>query len=314
LNSPKVLISDEIVEEAIELLRKNSVEVVYRPSSSYDELLSLIQDVDGLIVRSRTKVTKELLARAGRLKIIARAGVGLDNIDLQEAQIKGIKVVNAPDSLTNAVAEHALGLMISVARSIPLAHHKMLNGEWPKSSLMGEELTGKVLGIVGFGRIGRRLAELAQPFRMKILTYDVITPKEELLKSLKAELVQLDYLLESSDFISLHVPSTPETTGMFSTKQFEKMKKTCILVNTSRGDVIDESALIKALKEKRIRGAAIDVFKTEPPKNEELFKLENLVLTPHIAGQTAEAQLNAGISVANQVLEFFNQTSILKKL
>jgi len=149
---------------------------------------------------------------------------------------------------------------------------------------------------------------------LKILTYDVITPKEELLKSFKAELVQLDYLLESSDFISLHVPSTPETTGMFSTEHFEKMKKTCILVNTSRGDVIDESALIKALKEKRIRGAAIDVFKTEPPKNEELFKLENLVLTPHIAGQTAEAQLNAGISVANQVLEFFNQTSILKKL
>jgi len=306
LISVKVLISDEIVEEAIELLRRNSIEVVYRPNSSYDELLSLIQDVDGLIVRSKTKVTKDLLDKAQRLKIIARAGVGLDNIDLREAQIKGIKVVNAPDSLTNAVAEHALALMLSAARSIPLAHHKMLNGEWPKSRLIGEELTGKVLGIVGFGRIGRRLAELAQPFRMKILAYDIIAPKEELLKSLKAELVQLDYLLESSDFISVHVPSTPETIGMIGTQQFEKMKKTCIIVNTSRGDVIDESALIHALKEGKIKAAAIDVFKTEPPKNEELFRLENLVLTPHIAGQTAEAQLNAGISVANQMIEFFN--------
>ncbi|MEM0117610.1 MAG: hydroxyacid dehydrogenase [Conexivisphaerales archaeon] len=305
MNSHKILVSDEIVEEAIELLRRNSFDVTYKPDATHEELASLVQDAEGLIVRSRSKVTKDVIARGSKLRIIARAGVGLDNIDLQEAQARGIKVVNAPDSLTNAVAEHSIALMLSVARSIPLAHHRMLRGEWPKSSLMGEELTGKVLGIVGFGRIGRRLAELAQPFRMKILTYDIIVPKEEVLKQFGAELVSLNALLERSDFISLHVPSTPETVKMISYEQFRRMKNSCILVNTSRGEVIDEAALIQALKEKRIRGAALDVFQTEPPKNEELFRLDNLVLTPHIAGQTAEAQLAAGMSVANQLIEFF---------
>lgn len=296
-----------MAREAIDLLQKNSLEVIYRPDITYNELLSLIRNVDGLIVRSRTKVTKELIGNAANLKIIARAGVGLDNIDLEEAKVKGIKVVNAPDSLTNAVAEHALALMLSVARSIPFAHQRMIRGEWPKHYLIGEELTGKVLGIIGFGRIGRRLAELAQPFRMRILVYDIIAPSQDLLKSFHAELVSFDNLIESSDFISIHVPSTPQTIDMINHDQFLKMKSNCILVNTSRGEVVNEQALIQALKEKRIRGAALDVFSTEPPKNKELFELENLVLTPHIAGQTTEAQVSAGLTVAKQIIDFFNQ-------
>lgn len=303
----RILICDEIVNEAVELLKSNNFEVVYKPEIAQNEVISEVKNVEGLIVRSRTKVTKEVLSSAPKLKIVARAGVGLDNVDVEEAKNRGIKVVNAPDSLTNAVAEHALGLMLSVARQIAFAHHLMLSGEWPKSKLMGEELTGKTLGIVGFGRIGRRLAQLVQPLRMRILTYDVVKPPDELLRSLQAELVGLETLLSSSDFISLHVPATPDTIKMIGEREINMMKRNAVIVNTSRGNVIDEDALISALKSKRIRGAALDVFSTEPPKSKELLSLDNVVLTPHIAGQTEEAQTAAGMSVAQQLIDFFRE-------
>jgi D-3-phosphoglycerate dehydrogenase len=303
----RVLISDKIADQAIEELKSAGLSVVYEPDISAEELTKRVADTEALIVRSRTQVTADVIRSANRLRIIGRAGVGLDNIDVEAAKEKGIMVVNAPDSLTNAVAEHALALMLAVARQIGYAHSRVVLGEWPKQALMGHELTGRTLGIVGFGRIGRRLAELVQPFKMKELTYDIILPPEDSLRALNVRLVALDELLASSDFISMHVPATPQTINMISDHQFSIIKKGAILVNTSRGGIIDENALVLALKSGKLGGAGLDVYSSEPPKGSPLLSLTNVVLTPHIAGQTVEAQISAGTYVARQIIEFLSK-------
>ncbi len=298
----KVLICDHVDDRGIAMLAKAGLSVDYRPKITPDELLGVVEAYDALVVRSRTKVTAQVIQKASSLKVIGRAGVGLDNVDVQAARQKGIAVFNSPESLTNAVAELALCLMIASARGVGMGHYNLKNGKWVKEALLGIELTGKTVGIVGFGRIGRRLAELLGPFKARIIAYDVIQPDASVLDALGVRMVGLDELLASADFVSLHLPGGPEMKGFISGERLAKMKKTSFIVNTSRGEVIDENALVNALKTGTIKGAALDVYAVEPPIGSELLSLDNVVLTPHVGGQTSEAQASAAVIVAEKVI------------
>ena len=297
----KILICDKMAEEGIEMLAKAGFYVDYRPKITYEELLRVVEEYDAIIVRSRTKVTREIIEAGKKLRVIGRAGVGLDNIDLKAAEERGIKVLNTPEALTNAVAELTIGLIISVARGIHKGHLHLTKGEWIKSQLLGTELIGKTIGIIGFGRIGRRVAEIAKVFKMNILVYDIVKPPESLLEKFGAKLVELEELLTRSDIVTLHVPATEATLHMINEERLKTMKRDAILINTARGSVVDEKALIKALKEGWIRGAALDVFEEEPPKNKDLLALDNILLTPHIGSQTKEAQVMAAVTIAEKV-------------
>ena len=301
-----VLVCDHIADDGLNMLKGAGFHVDYRPKITPEELLSTISSFDVVIVRGRTKIRADVIERASNLKVIGRAGVGLDNIDLGAAKKRNIAVYHSPESLTNAVAELTLGLMIAVARGIGAGHSSLKSGKWIKDALMGTELRGKVLGIVGFGRIGRRLAELSKPFNMTVLAYDVVTPDVQTLSSLGAKMVQLDELLRDSDFISLHLPGGTETNNMINAERLAMLKKTAFIINTSRGQVLDENALVNALKSGSIRGAALDVYAVEPPSNRELLNLDNVVLTPHIGGQTYEAQVSAATIVAEKVVRHFS--------
>ncbi len=298
----RILVCDKMAKEGLETLSKAGFYVDYRPQITKEELLKVIGSYDAVIVRSRTKITKEVIELGKKLKVIGRAGVGLDNIDVKTAKERNIKVLNAPEALSNAVAELTIGLMISLARGIHKGHLHLRKGEWIKNQLLGTELYGKTLGIIGFGRIGRRVAKLAHALGMKILVYDIVKPEEEELRSVEAKLVSLDELLSSSDFVSLHVPATPETYHLINEEKLRKMKKDAYLINTSRGSVVNEEDLVRALREGWIKGAALDVFEEEPPKNEALLSLENVLLTPHIGSQTKEAQVQTAISIAEKVI------------
>jgi D-3-phosphoglycerate dehydrogenase len=303
----KVLVCDHIDERGLAVLRDAGLEVENRPKITPEELLAGADGFDAIIVRSRTKVRADVIQKAARLKVIGRAGVGLDNIDVDAAKAKGVAVYNSPESLTNAVAELALGLMIAVARGVGTGHYNLRNGAWVKESLMGTELSGKTFGIVGFGRIGRRLAELLKPFHAKVLAYDVLQPDQLTLEALGAKMVSLEELLSSSDFVSLHLPGGASMRGFIGAERLSMMKSSAFIVNTSRGEVLDENALVDALKSSSIRGAALDVYSVEPPTNKELLQLDNVVLTPHIGGQTSEAQASAAITVAQKIVEHLSR-------
>lgn len=308
-NGYKVLVCDHIDERGVKILRDAGLEVDYRPKITPEEVVSAVEGFDAVIVRSRTKVKADVIQRAAKLKVIGRAGVGLDNIDVDAAKQRGIAVYNSPESLTNAVAELALGLMIAAARGVGTGYCNLKNGVWVKESLMGTELSGKTVGIVGFGRIGRRLAELLKPFNVKVLAYDILPPDETVLDALSAKLVELDELLVASDFISLHLPGGPSMRGFIGADRLSKMKKTSFIVNTSRGEVLDENALVNALKSGSIRGAALDVFAMEPPTNKELLSLDNIVFTPHIGGQTLEAQASAATIIAQKIVDHLSKSA-----
>ena len=307
MSEKRILICDKMEQKGIEALARAGFYVDYKPQITKEELLTIAAEYDALIVRSRTKVTRNVIEAGKRLKVIGRAGVGLDNIDLQAAKERGITVVNTPEVLTNAVAELAIGLMLTVARGIAEGHRHLKKGEWIKSKLLGTELLGKTLGIVGFGRIGRRLAQLAHAFGMKILVYDVIRPKEKALEEVEAKLVDIDHLLSNSDFISLHIPATLENYHFIDIEKLKKMKSQAFLINTARGSIIKEEDLVKALKNGLIKGAALDVYEKEPPTNTELLSLENVVLTPHIGSQTKEAQVNAALTIADKVISLLKE-------
>lgn len=298
----KVLICDHV--EVGELGLGPSIAVDYRPTISRDELLAVAKDYDALIIRSRTKVDKAVLDSAARLRLVARPGTGLDNVDVEYAKVKGVAVVNSPESLVEAVAEHVLLLMLGLSRKVVPADASTKAGRWEKNALMGRELKGKVLGIVGLGRIGRRIGEVAKVIGMSILVYDVIALTQPVLDSLGARVVALDELFSSSDFITLHVPMTPETARLVGAERISIMKKGAVLVNTSRGGVVDEEALASALREGRIGGAALDVFEKEPPTGA-ILSAPNTILTPHIGGQTEEAQANAITVIGEKVRTFF---------
>jgi D-3-phosphoglycerate dehydrogenase len=301
--SGKVLVCDSIDQAGIDSMKRSGLAVDYRPEIKPAELVSSVKDYDVIIVRSRTKIIKEVIDAAANAKIIARVGVGLDNVDVKAAEARNIRVINAPEAASTAVAELAIGLMISLARSIPRADSEGKKGNWIKKDLMGTQLSGKYLGIVGVGNIGRNIGRLAKALRMNLIGYDPIPINREFISETGMIVTDLNTLLESSDFVTCHVPSTPDTVHMFNSERFARMKPTAYLVNTSRGDIIDEKALYEALKSGRLAGAALDVFEVEPPTNKELLALPNLVCTPHIGAQTKEAQSLASTIIAEKIIQ-----------
>ena len=298
----KVLICDHVEVEKLALGQGISVD--YRPTITKDELLSVAGEYDALIVRSRTKVDRAVLDKATRLKLVARPGTGLDNVDVDYAKSKGVAVMNSPESLVEAVAEQVLLFMLGLSRKVVQADVGTKAGKWEKTLLTGRELRGKVIGIVGLGRIGRRIGEVAKVMGMSILVYDVVPIAPAILEPLGARVVELDELFASSDFITLHVPLTPGTAHLVGAERISRMKKGAVLVNTSRGGVVDEEALASALNEGRVGGAALDVFEVEPPKGA-ILTAPNTILTPHIGGQTEEAQVNAITVIGEKVRAFF---------
>lgn len=300
----KVLICDQVETE--ELALGKGIVVDYRPSISREDLLRAVEGYDALIVRSRTKVDKELIDRAPNLKLVARPGTGLDNVDIEYAKSKGITVVNSPESLVEAVSEHVTLLMLALSRKLVRADEGTRAGRWEKNTLMGTEVRGKVLGIVGLGRIGKRIAEIAGVLGMSVLIYDVIEIPAEVVAKLRCRIVSLDELFTSADFITLHVPMTADTMHLVNAARLAQMKRGSFLINTSRGGVVDEDSLANALKEGRIAGAALDVFENEPPSGA-ILTAPGTILTPHIGGQTEEAQSDAITIIGDKVRSFFDQ-------
>jgi D-3-phosphoglycerate dehydrogenase len=301
--SGKVLICDSIDQAGIESMKRAGLVVDYKPEIKPTELVASAKDYEVIIVRSRTKVTEEVIDAASHAKIIARVGVGLDNVDVKSAEAKKIRVINAPEAASTAVAELAIGLMISLARSIPRADSETKKGNWIKKDLTGIQLSGKYLGIVGVGNIGRNLGRMAKSLRMNLIGYDIYPINRDYINETAMIVTDLSTLLESADFITCHVPATPETKHMFNAERFAKMKPTAFLINTSRGEIIDESALYEALKAGKIAGAALDVFEAEPPTNKLLLGLPNVICTPHIGAQTKEAQELASTVIAEKVIQ-----------
>ena len=300
----KVLVADAINEKGIENL-KEVADVTVDTSITPEELVNTINEYHGIIVRSRTKVTREVIEKADNLKIIARAGVGVDNIDLDAATEKGIMVVNSPESTSITVAEHTMGLLLSMARKLTIADKSVKEGKWEKKKFMGVELRNKTLGVIGMGRIGSQVVNRCKAFEMDAVAYDPYLP-EEVAKQMGVELTDLETVLKKADFITIHVPLTPETKHLISTKEFEIMKDTAFITNCARGGIIDEDALYDALKNDKIGGAALDVYEDEPPaEDSKLFELDNIVLTPHIAASTKEAQRDAAIIVADEIIDLF---------
>ena len=297
----KILVASDIAEEGISKLKKE-FEVDVKKGISKDEILSIIENYDGVIVRSKPNITEDIIKKGKNLKVVARAGVGLDNVDVNCCQGLGVKVVNSPQASSDSVAELAFGLMLSVSRNIARADRLTREKRWEKKSLMGHELNGKTLGIVGFGRIGRNIGRMAKACGMDLIAYDPYLTNEQITSG-GAEPVTLEKLIERSDVITLHVPLIDSTRHMISDKEFEKMKNNAIIINTSRGGIIDEDALCKALSSGKILGAGLDVFEEEPPMNSKLLEFDNVVLTQHIGASTHEAQKRAGIMIAEEVIK-----------
>lgn len=294
----KILISDPLAEEGIKILKEEKdFQVDIKTGLTPQELSQIISDYDAIIVRSATRVTGEVIRNSKNLKVIGRAGVGLDNIDLESATQKGVIVMNTPSGNTISTAEHTMSLILALSRNIPQADKSVKEGEWQRSKFMGVELYDKTLGIIGLGRIGTEVAKRAISFGMKVLAYDPYITKE-FAQNLGVRLVELKELLETSDYISIHTPLTEQTYHMISKKEFSLMKKGARIINCARGGIIDESALIEALREGKISGCALDVFEKEPPKDSELLKFSNVVLTPHLGASTEEAQVNVAIEIA----------------
>ena len=298
----RILVCDPVHEEGIEKLKQAGFEVDVNPTITSEQLTKTVSNYDVLIVRSRTKVTKEIIEAGRRLRVIGRAGAGLDNINLETAKQRGITVLSTPEALTEAVAELTIGLIISLARSIPLADRTLKEGKWIKKKLVGWQLEGKTLGTIGLGKIGERVARIAKALGMKILIREIIPLSPELLKELETEVVPLKELLQRSDVITLHVPLTSQTYHMIGAKEFQLMKNGAFLVNTSRGAVVDEKPLLTALKSGKIGGAALDVYEVEPPRDLELIKLPNVVCTAHIGAQTKKAQNAAASMIAEKII------------
>jgi len=285
-----------------DILQKNGLTVSYEPEITPDQIKEKISNFDIVIVRSRTKITKEMIDLATKCKIIARVGVGLDNIDVNAAKTKNIRVINAVEGAMNAVAELVLGFMLSMAREIPRADREIRNGKWLKKELMGTELSGKYLGIVGLGNIGKRLAKLARGLNMNVIGFDVMPIADDFAREVGLIKADIDTLISSADFISFHVPLTETTHHLVNSARISTMKKTAYVINTSRGEIIDEDALYDALKEGKIAGAALDVFEKEPAIGNKLTTLPNVVCTPHMGAQTKEAQTLAANVIGEKII------------
>ncbi|MFQ6125374.1 MAG: hydroxyacid dehydrogenase [Candidatus Heimdallarchaeota archaeon] len=294
------LIVDPVDKTLIERLKAEGIKVVEDLDLDRAGLLEKVKEVEALVVRGRTQVDAEVIRAGTKLKIIARYGVGLDNIDTETAKEVGVLVVNAAAAPAQSVAELTITLMLAVLRKILVGDAGLRRGEWLKKQMIGKTLNGKTLGIVGTGAIGQIVAKIAMAFGAKVIGYDVIQYDE--VREMGVKYVSFGELLAQADIITIHVPLLPSTVKMFNAETFKKMKKEAILINTSRGGVVDQSALYRALKSGGIGGAGLDVFETEPPGEDPLFKLNNIVVTPHIAGQTQEAQEAIGEIIAQQIL------------
>jgi len=298
-----VLICDQVNPILKEILEKNGLKVTYEPEITTEQIAEKIGNFNVVVVRGRTKLVKELIEKADNCQIIARVGVGLDNIDEDAAKVKNIRVINAVEGAITAVAELVVGLMLSMAREIPRADREIRNGNWIKKEMMGSELKGKYLGIIGLGNIGKRLGRLARALNMNIIGYDIVPINEEFSKEVGLMKADLDTLLASSDYVSLHVPLLDSTKHMINAEKLRLMKKTAHIVNTSRGGVIDEEALYNALKDGNLESAALDVFEIEPVTGNKLTNLPNFIATPHIGAQTKEAQSLAAIVIAEKIIQ-----------
>jgi len=299
----KVIICDSIDEAGIKILENSGLTVDYFPEITLDDLKSKVSEYNVIVVRSRTKITKEIIQKASNTKIIARVGVGLDNIDTEESKKYNIEVINAGEASITAVSELVIGLMLSLSRNIPIANYETKNSNWIKKNLIGTELKGKYIGIIGLGKIGRNVARLARGLRMNLIGYDIIPIDKSFVQEVSLITTDLKTLLESSDFVTCHVPFTAETKYLINKNTIAFMKNSAFIINTSRGEIIEEASLIDALKSKSIAGAALDVFEEEPPKNKELLSLSNLICTPHIGAQTKEGQELASTVIAEKIIQ-----------
>lgn len=300
----KILISDKMANEALQIFKEAGHDVTYDEMDG-DTLLKEITKYDALMVRGRTKVIKEIVKAGakGKLKVIGRAGIGVDNVDIETAAKEGIKVVNAPTGATNSVAELAMAYMLSLSRHLIKADMTMKSGEWAKKQLKGNELYGKTLGLIGCGNIGKLTAKYSQAFNISVIGYDPFISKEDMQKDGIKKIEDLEELMKTADFISLHLPHIPKTHHIINKEMISKMKPSAYIINCSRGGTVDEKALYEALKNGQIAGAGIDVFENEPPKNSPLLKLDNVVLTPHIGANTNEGQIRAGTVCAEQIIK-----------
>lgn len=299
----KVLVSDSISPKGIEILKKAGLEVDVKTGLKPEELKKEISKYNALIVRSATKVTSDIISAAENLKVIGRAGSGLDNVDKDAATKRGIVVMNTPGGNTITTAEHTIALLVSMARQIPQARASMKAGRWEKKKFMGVELYNKTLGIIGFGNIGTHVARMAHGIGMNVIAYDPFL-NEERAKNLGVKVVELDELIKKSDFITIHTPLTKETKGLINAGRIAQMKEGVRLINSARGGIIDEKALYDALKSGKVAAAALDVFEKEPPEGSPLLELDNVVCTPHLGAASEEAQENVAIAVAEQVVDY----------
>ncbi|MDL1967283.1 MAG: phosphoglycerate dehydrogenase [Deltaproteobacteria bacterium] len=306
----KVLISDNLGEAGIKMFQEEGVEVDVNVGLSPDELKGIIGNYDGLVIRSATKVTDDLLQEATRLKVIGRAGIGLDNVDIPAATKRGIAVMNTPGGNVITTAEHTLALMLSLTRNIPLGTSSLKAGRWEKKNLQGRELYNKVLGVIGFGKIGSIIADRARGLKMQVIIYDpFVVP--ELIEKAGFEYVSLDELYKKADYITLHVPKLKETTGLINKDAIDKMKDGVMIINCARGGIVKEEDLYEAMKSGKVAGAALDVFEIEPPFNSPILEMDRLVCTPHLGASTKEAQTNVAVAVAEQIIDYLKNGTII---
>lgn len=307
---PKVLVLDNLSEEGVTIFREAGFEVDVKPPQKPEELAAIIDEYDGLVVRSATKVTAEALKDSHRLKVIGRAGAGTDNIDKNAATQRGIVVMNTPGGNTISTCEHTFAMMFALCRNIPKAHLTMMEGRWDRKKFMGAELCGKTLGIVGVGRIGGAVAKRAQAFEMKVIAFDPLLTQLKA-EALGVELTSLDELIERSDFITIHAPKTEKTNNMITLEHLKRMKPSCRIVNCARGGLVNEQDLAEALRGNIIAGAALDVYTSEPFENNPFLGLDNIVMTPHLAASTDEAQLVVAIDIAKQMVDYLTTGTIV---
>ena len=305
----KVLVSDKLSPEGVKILQQAGFEVDCKTGLPPEELKKIIGNYQALVVRSETQVTADVIACAKALKVVGRAGVGVDNIDVEAATRKGIIVMNAPGGNTISTCEQAFALIMACARNTPAANASTKSGKWDRSKFKGVELYSKTLGIVGMGRIGKEIAKRAIAFGMKVMVYDPFIT-QEIAEKLGVKNVALDELIKACDFMTVHTPLTEETKNLISAKQLSMMKPTAFVINCARGGIINEDDLYNALKEKKIKGAALDVFVEEPPTGSKLYELENLIMTPHLGASTDEAQLNVAIEIAHCIVDALSNSAI----
>ena len=300
----KVIVSKPSSNEGLSTFKQNNIEIIDAMDIEIDENYEHIESANGWVIRSGTTLNANIIKKADSLSVIGRAGVGIDNVDISAATRKGVVVMNTPDANTISAAEHTLALLLSLSRNISVGHHSLLSGNWDRHKCVGSEVRNKILGIVGLGKIGREVMQRAQGFGMKIIGYDPFI-KEDMFRADEIKLLELDELVEKSDFITVHIPLTTNTENLFDYKMLSKMKKEARIINVARGGIINEEDLAKALEEEIIAGAAIDVFRDEPiSKNNPLLKSPNIVLTPHLGGSTTEAKAGVSTTICRQVKNY----------